>query len=352
MKAIILLTALAVANAGYVGHAGYGHGYGHGYGVVAKVAEAGSSSQHRSQDLAGNYNFGYKEGHTSGGSFRQEAGDAWGNKVGSYGLTDADGRVRVVKYVADGHGFRAHISTNEPGTAASHPAAAAYNARHAIHAAGYGVAAPVAKSARKRKSMRNKASNDDESYTRVSNEVPKNEASATTKRSRKQKKSRGSRTPHGQEKLTRRQPLCVTLINQSSRSRRWAAPTFPDPKPGFPVLTTRAEGPLCQLSPLARAPSNVTEAKKCGVPHLPSRSAGGLDSSPGPLLVRHCAFATQDRQYIRAAAGRTETSELAQPSLELSRRSPVEYEHTRHRPTSYEGENVVQGRAARYTGGF
>ncbi|KAK8786113.1 hypothetical protein V5799_007527 [Amblyomma americanum] len=150
MKVVILLAALAVANAGFVGHAGYGHGYGgygHGYGhaVVAKVAEAGHSNQHRSQDLAGNYKFGYKEAHTSGSSFRQEAGDAWGNKVGSYGLTDADGRVRVVKYVADGHGFRAHISTNEPGTAASHPAAAAYNAGHAVPAVGYGVAAPVAK---------------------------------------------------------------------------------------------------------------------------------------------------------------------------------------------------------------
>ncbi|KAH9381050.1 hypothetical protein HPB48_017237 [Haemaphysalis longicornis] len=152
LQVIILLAALAVANAGFVGHAGYGHGYGHGgyghgYGhaVVAKVAEAGASSQHRSQDLAGNYNFGYKEGHTSGSSFRQESGDAWGNKVGSYGLTDADGRVRVVKYVADGHGFRAHIATNEPGTAASHPAAASYNARHAVPAVGYGVAAPVAK---------------------------------------------------------------------------------------------------------------------------------------------------------------------------------------------------------------
>ncbi|OQR71573.1 cuticle protein 14-like, partial [Tropilaelaps mercedesae] len=32
------------------------------------------------------------------------------------GLTDVDGRVRVVNYVADGLGFRAAIKTNEPGT--------------------------------------------------------------------------------------------------------------------------------------------------------------------------------------------------------------------------------------------
>ncbi|KAL3222511.1 hypothetical protein MRX96_004968 [Rhipicephalus microplus] len=127
MKAVILLALVAVARAGLVGH-------GHAAVAVAAVPEAGHSSQHRSQDVHGNYNFGYKEAHTSGSSFRQEAGDAWGNKVGSYGLTDADGRVRVVKYVADGHGFRAHIATNEPGTAASHPAAAAYNAHHAVPA--------------------------------------------------------------------------------------------------------------------------------------------------------------------------------------------------------------------------
>ena len=37
-------------------------------------------------------------------------------QVGSYGLRDADGRMRVVNYVADALGFRASVSTNEPGT--------------------------------------------------------------------------------------------------------------------------------------------------------------------------------------------------------------------------------------------
>ncbi|XP_070395545.1 adult-specific rigid cuticular protein 15.7-like [Dermacentor albipictus] len=70
----------------------------------------------------GNYNFGYDEDHTSGGSFRRETGNALGAKVGSYGLRDADGRARVVSYVADELGFRASISTNEPGTMPSTPA--------------------------------------------------------------------------------------------------------------------------------------------------------------------------------------------------------------------------------------
>ena len=75
-----------------------------------------SSSVSISQDH-GNYNFGYDIKRPSGASnFRKESGDAHGNKVGSYGLVDIDGRQRIVSYVADEHGFRAKIDTNEPGT--------------------------------------------------------------------------------------------------------------------------------------------------------------------------------------------------------------------------------------------
>ena len=63
----------------------------------------------------GNYAFGYNEDHATGGTFRKEKGGP-GVQVGSYGLRDADGRVRTVNYVADALGFRASISTNEPGT--------------------------------------------------------------------------------------------------------------------------------------------------------------------------------------------------------------------------------------------
>ena len=73
----------------------------------------------------GNYAFGYDivDGHGASNS-RREAGDAHGNKHGSYSLHDIDGRARRVDYVADGHGFRAVVNTNEPGTAHSAPAAA------------------------------------------------------------------------------------------------------------------------------------------------------------------------------------------------------------------------------------
>ncbi|UYV75461.1 hypothetical protein LAZ67_13000347 [Cordylochernes scorpioides] len=77
-----------------------------------------------------------------------ETGDGHGNVVGSYNLADIDGRVRKVNYVADrAHGFRAVINTNEPGTAASLPAAAVMASPYKGSIAGsYGIshAAPIA----------------------------------------------------------------------------------------------------------------------------------------------------------------------------------------------------------------
>jgi len=78
---------------------------------------SGTSQSSRTQDSAGNYAFSYNEQHATGGSSRSESGNGWGAQ-GSYSLNVGDGRKRVVKYVADGAGFRAAISTNEPGTAA------------------------------------------------------------------------------------------------------------------------------------------------------------------------------------------------------------------------------------------
>jgi len=109
----------------------------------AGIVNTGASSQFRSQDNIGNYAFGYNEDHSTGGTFRRESGGP-GHQVGSYGLRDADGRVRVVNYVADGAGFRANIQTNEPGVDSSRdPAAVLINKAAAIVAPAY-AAAPVA----------------------------------------------------------------------------------------------------------------------------------------------------------------------------------------------------------------
>ena len=117
--------------------------------VAATLAEAtglaavntGASSQYRSQDNLGQYSFGYDEAGATGGSFRHEKSDALGNRVGSYGLRGADGRVRVVNYVADANGYRASVQTNEPGTESRDTANVAVNKAAPVPVA---VAAPIA----------------------------------------------------------------------------------------------------------------------------------------------------------------------------------------------------------------
>lgn len=79
----------------------------------------------------GNYAFGYNEDHATGGTFRRETGSP-GQSQGSYGLRDIDGRVRVVNYVADGHGFRANVQSNEPGVGDQDPASVLINKAAAI----------------------------------------------------------------------------------------------------------------------------------------------------------------------------------------------------------------------------
>ncbi|XP_042150157.1 cuticle protein 16.8-like [Ixodes scapularis] len=113
------------------------------------------------------YSFGYDNVDEFGTRMtRQETGDEFNNKVGSYSYVDALGVSRVVKYVADATGFHPTVETNEPGTKTSAPAdapffstavegphpvvvkAAPVAAVHAVHAAPVAVravhAAPVA----------------------------------------------------------------------------------------------------------------------------------------------------------------------------------------------------------------
>ncbi|KAL1419378.1 hypothetical protein MTO96_005452 [Rhipicephalus appendiculatus] len=81
-----------------------------------KIAtRTGTSTHFKTQDSQGNYRFGYDVVHSSGSSFHKEESTN-GVKVGSYGLRDVDGRVRIVNYVADAQGFRADVRTNEPAT--------------------------------------------------------------------------------------------------------------------------------------------------------------------------------------------------------------------------------------------
>ncbi|XP_076371774.1 cuticle protein 14-like [Tachypleus tridentatus] len=128
MKILILCALVAATQAGLI----YSPHY----------LEAGGSTQFRNQDNVGNYHFGYNEGHTSGSTFRRESGDAYGNKVGSYGLRDADGRVRLVNYVADAAGFRTNIQSNEPGVEPKDPANTSIN-KAVVAPITYAAAAPA-----------------------------------------------------------------------------------------------------------------------------------------------------------------------------------------------------------------
>ncbi|GIY84418.1 hypothetical protein CDAR_278611 [Caerostris darwini] len=105
----------------------------HASGLIGvPLINTGISTSSRQQDVLGNNAFGYTIKHGLGATnSRSEVGDGYGNRKRSYTITDIDGRARRVDYVADGHGFRATIKTNEPGTAAIAPAAALINSPYA-----------------------------------------------------------------------------------------------------------------------------------------------------------------------------------------------------------------------------
>ncbi|CAL1288795.1 unnamed protein product [Larinioides sclopetarius] len=81
------------------------------------------------------YKFGYEINDHQGSQHRFEHGNGHGHVQGSYGFTDHRGIYREVHYVADHHGFRAKVKTNEPGTANQNPAHVKLqsDAHHQLH---------------------------------------------------------------------------------------------------------------------------------------------------------------------------------------------------------------------------
>lgn len=68
------------------------------------------------------YKYGYKVvDHKGNKQWKQEESHHPMEVKGSYGFKDKHGLFREVSYVADKHGFRAHVKTNEPGTAPKNP---------------------------------------------------------------------------------------------------------------------------------------------------------------------------------------------------------------------------------------
>lgn len=74
------------------------------------------------------YSFSFEESNEDGTQMtRQESGNEQGVVQGSYSYIDANGITRIVNYIADDDGFRASISSNEPGVITSEPASVQYS---------------------------------------------------------------------------------------------------------------------------------------------------------------------------------------------------------------------------------
>lgn len=136
---IILASFVAVASAGKTHYASGPLVAAAPLPVAGPLASTGSSSQFRSEDNYGNFNFGYDESHATGATSRREE-QVNGIRRGSYSLSDADGRRRLVNYVADATGFHATIESNEPGVEPKDPADVLINKPAPVAV----VAAPVA----------------------------------------------------------------------------------------------------------------------------------------------------------------------------------------------------------------
>ncbi|KAG1679328.1 Cuticle protein 16.8 [Nymphon striatum] len=112
MKTMILILGIFIA--GCFGH----HAPGahiearHGYGKAVEIVEP-------PQPYQMNYDITDEYGNQR---WRQESGDEYNNKKGSYGYRDAYGLSRSVDYVADEYGFRVMVISNEPGVETSNPA--------------------------------------------------------------------------------------------------------------------------------------------------------------------------------------------------------------------------------------
>ncbi|OQR66166.1 hypothetical protein BIW11_14337 [Tropilaelaps mercedesae] len=99
--------------------------------------------EHGGHNCYQRYKFGYKILDKYGNKqAREEEADEHNNRKGYYSFIDHNGLHRKVEYVADKHGFRATVITNEPGTAKQNPAHVKMLANPPMidqHAAGYGV---------------------------------------------------------------------------------------------------------------------------------------------------------------------------------------------------------------------
>jgi len=118
LRILVVVSVIALSQAGNLLNGGLGLGLRGGYGY-----EGAYGGEYAGGYAPIPYAFAYSANGHDGGSSREESSDGHGGVRGSYTLDVADGRKRVVRYVADHAGYRAEIETNEPGTESKSPAA-------------------------------------------------------------------------------------------------------------------------------------------------------------------------------------------------------------------------------------
>ncbi|XP_022643930.1 pro-resilin-like isoform X2 [Varroa destructor] len=102
--------------------AGPGALHGHGDYEQHHGDEVGGGENYDVAEEWRPYAFSYSAHDAEGSHLHQQQADSKNRVTGQYSIMMADGRMRVVKYIADENGFRAEIVTNEQGTESKNPA--------------------------------------------------------------------------------------------------------------------------------------------------------------------------------------------------------------------------------------
>lgn len=89
--------------------------------VRTRLQQVSAVGQQQVQYEQRPYEYGYQLDDTNGSHGHKEVRDESGRVEGEYSINLGDGRVRVVKYVADENGYRADVSTDELGTESKNP---------------------------------------------------------------------------------------------------------------------------------------------------------------------------------------------------------------------------------------
>ena len=89
--------------------------------VRTRLQQLSSVGQQQVQYEQRPYEYGYQLDDTNGSHGHVEKRDESGRVEGEYSINLGDGRVRVVKYVADENGYRADVTTDELGTEYNNP---------------------------------------------------------------------------------------------------------------------------------------------------------------------------------------------------------------------------------------